>query len=142
MSLQRFEREVVTVPLDAPVIVAAQRMRDRRVGCVVVSREGRPVGILTDRDLALRVVALARDPERTPVAQVVTFEAVSLHRTDTIETALGRMREFGVRRLPIVDDAGMITGIVTADDLLPLLAHELLALGSGVEDNVDSSESR
>jgi CBS domain-containing protein len=142
MSLQRFEREVVTVPLDVPVIVAAQQMRDRRVGCVVVSREGRPVGILTDRDLALRVVALGRDPESTRVSQVVTFEAVSLHRTDTIETALSRMRQFGVRRLPIVDDAGMITGIVTADDLLPLLAHELLALGSGVEDNVDSSESR
>lgn len=142
MSLQRFEREVVTVALEAPVIVAAQRMRDRRVGCVVVSREGRPVGILTDRDLALRVVAAGRDAERTTVAQVVTFEAVSLLNTDTIETALGRMREFGVRRLPIVDEAGRITGIVTADDLLPLLAHELLALGNGIEDNVDSSESR
>lgn len=142
MSLQRFEREVVTVGLEAPVIVAAQRMRDRRVGCVVVSREGRPVGILTDRDLALRVVAAGRDAERTTVSQVVTFEAVSLLNTDTIETALGRMREFGVRRLPIVDEAGVITGIVTADDLLPLLAHELLALGNGIEDNVDSSESR
>ncbi len=142
MSLQRFEREVVTVGLESPVIVAAQRMRDERVGCVVVSREGRPVGILTDRDLALRVVAAGRDAERTTVAQVVTFEAVSLLHTDTIETALSRMREFGVRRLPIVNEAGMITGIVTADDLLPLLAHELLALGSGIEDNVDTSESR
>lgn len=142
MSLQRFEREVVTVPLDAPVIAAAQLMRDRRVGCVVVSREGRPVGILTDRDIALRIVAAGRDPERTLVSQVVTFEAVSLLRTDTIETALTRMRQFGVRRLPIVDDSGLITGIITADDLLPLLANELLALGSGVEDNVDASESR
>ncbi|MFO0761335.1 MAG: CBS domain-containing protein [Byssovorax sp.] len=142
MSLQRFEREVVTVPLDAPVIAAAQLMRDRRVGCVVVVREGRPVGILTDRDIALRIVAAGRDPERTLISQVVTFEAVSLLRTDTIETALTRMRQFGVRRLPIIDDSGQISGIVTADDLLPLLANELLALGSGVEDNVDASESR
>jgi CBS domain-containing protein len=142
MSLRRFERDVVTLPLDAPIIEAAQKMRDGRVGCVVAIREGRPVGILTDRDLALRVVADGLDPRATKIADVVTYEAVTLLRSDTLETAVARMRQFGVRRLPIVDEDGLLVGIVTSDDLIPLLARELVDLGSGIEEGVDASESR
>jgi CBS domain-containing protein len=142
MSLREFEREVLSVSLNAPVIEAARRMRDAKIGCVVVSRDRHPIGILTDRDLAVRVVAEGRDPQQTKVSEVVTYDAVTLRRSDTRQTALIRMREHGVRRLPIVDDAGKLVGMVTADDLVTLLAHELLDLGAGIEGNVDSSESR
>jgi len=142
MSLREFEREVVSVSLETPVIEAARRMRDARVGCVIVSRNLLPVGVLTDRDLAVRVVAEGRDPEKTKVADVVTYDPVTVRSSDTRQTALIRMREHGVRRLPIIDDDGKLIGMVTSDDLIALLAHELLDLGAGIEGNVDASESR
>lgn len=142
MSLREFERQVVSVSLETPVIEAARRMRDARVGCVVVSRDHHPVGILTDRDIAVRVVAEGRDPDKTRVSDVVTYDAITLQTSDTRQTALIRMREHGVRRLPIVNEEGKLAGMVTSDDLIALLARELLDLGAGIEGNVDASESR
>jgi CBS domain-containing protein len=142
MSLTRFEREVVTASLDEPVAAVARRMRDQRVGCVVVIRERRPIGILTDRDLTVRVVAEGRDPSRTLVSDVVTYEVGALARTDGIDTAVLRMRAQGVRRMPIVDERGELVGIVTADDLVTLLSRQLADVGAGIEDNVDAPESR
>lgn len=117
-------------------------MRDFRVGCVVVTRGARVVGILTDRDMVIRVMAEGRNPEHTLVADVVTYDPATLQRADGIETALHLMRERCVRRLPIVSYDGKVTGIVTADDLTALLAKELSALGAGISENVDTSESR
>jgi len=142
MSLREFEREVVSVSLETLVVDAARRMRDARVGCVVVSRAGHPVGILTDRDIAVRVVAEGRDPQQTTVSEVATYEAVTLKTSDNRSTAAIRMREHGVRRLPIVNDAGKLVGMVTADDLIAQLTRELVDLGAGIEGNVDASESR
>src|SRR5689334_6119134 len=106
MSLREFERAVVCVSLETSVVDAARRMRDARVGCVVVSRAHQPMGILTDRDIAVRVVAEGRDPHKTKVSDVVTYDAVTLQTSDTRQTALTRMREHGVRRLPILDEGG------------------------------------
>jgi CBS domain-containing protein len=142
MELARFEKGAVVAQLDETVVVAARRMRDFRVGCVVVVRDARPVGILTDRDLALRVIAEGRDPEATLVSDVVTYEAATLPREAGIDTAVRVMSERGVRRLPIVTDTGNVTGIVTADDLIVLLTKALGDLGEGIRDNVDTSESR
>lgn len=142
MPLFRFERPVVTVELGDSVLIAAQRMRDHHVGAVVVTREDRPIGILTDRDLVLRVVAERLDPAEVRIEQVVTYEATTALRTDGIESVVQKMRTHGVRRLPIVDDEGRVTGIVTADDLIGLLGRELAALGEAIEGNVDGSESR
>jgi CBS domain-containing protein len=142
MSLSRFHHDVVVAEPSETAAVAARRMRDRRVGCVVVTREGRPIGIVTDRDLAVRVVAEGRDPEKTLVSEIVTYDAAVLPPEAGIETALHVMRERGVRRLPIVDEDGRLIGIVTADDLTVLLTRELADLGTGLGDNVDSLESR
>ena len=142
MELARFEKGAVVAQLDETVLVAARRMRDFRVGCVVVVRDARPVGILTDRDLAVRVVAEGRDPDTTLVSEVVTYEATTLPREAGVDTAVRLMSEHGVRRLPIVTEAGNVTGIVTADDLFVLLARALGELGEGIRDNVDTSESR
>jgi CBS domain-containing protein len=142
MELARYEKGAVVAQLDETVVVAARRMRDFRVGCVVVVRDARPVGILTDRDLALRVIAEGRDPETTLVSDVVTYEAATLPREAGVDTAVRVMSERGVRRLPIVTEAGNVTGIVTSDDLIVLLAKALGDLGEGIRDNVDTSESR
>ncbi|WP_438014823.1 CBS domain-containing protein [Sorangium sp. So ce315] len=120
----------------------ARRMRDFRVGCVVVTQGARAIGILTDRDLVLRVMADGRQPDKTLVSEIVTYDPTTLQQTDSIETALRLMRERGVRRLPIVRHDGKVTGIVTADDLTVMLASALADLGAGIHENVDGTESR
>lgn len=141
-TLGRFERTMVTAALDDTVYAVACRMRDQHVGCVVVVRDGHPVGMLTDRDIVLRVVAEGLEPRTVLVSSIVTYDAVTVLRTDGFETVMRTMREHGVRRVPIVDEAGQITGIVTADDLMTLLGREFAALGEVISCNVDGSESR
>jgi CBS domain-containing protein len=141
-ALARFERLVVTARLDETVFDVACRMRDHKVGCVVVVRDGHPVGMLTDRDLVLRVVAEKLDAATVLVSSIVTYDAVTIARTDGFETAVRKMREHGVRRVPIVDADGRVTGIVTADDLVALIGRELSELSEAISGNVDGSESR
>ena len=141
-ALGRFERPIVTATLDDTVFAVACRMRNERVGCIVVVRDGRPVGILTDRDIVLRVVAEGLDPHAVLVSSIVTYDAITIQRTDGFETAVRTMREHGVRRMPLVDENGRVTGIVTADDLVALLSGELAALGTAIASNVDGSETR
>ena len=142
MQLSRFEHGAVVAELDESAAAAAQRMRDFRVGCVVVVRNARPVGILTDRDLALRVVAAGLDPRTTLVSEIVTYDANTVARDAGIETAVHIMAERGVRRLPIVTEDGKVSGVVTADDLVVLFNAQLAHLAVGIRDNVDASESR
>src|SRR5262245_47834350 len=141
MSLTRFEHGAVTAELAETARTVATRMREFRVGCVVVTRGAHPVGILTDRDLALRVVAEGRDPSTTRVSEVVTYDATTLPRDAGIDTAARVMRDKGVRRLPIVTEDGKVLGIVTADDLTILLAQQLSDLGAGIASSVDSDEA-
>lgn len=142
MSLTRFEHGAVVAQLSETAVDVARRMRDFHVGCVVVTRGSTPVGIITDRDLALRVVAEGLDARTTLVSDIVTYDATTLPRTAGIETAVRTMRERGVRRLPIVTEDGKLTGIVTADDLTLLLTQELADLGLGLDNAVDSPETR
>lgn len=142
MNLERFEHGAVVADLDETAIDVARRMRDFHVGCVVVTRSARPIGIVTDRDLALRVVAEGLDPAKVRVADVVTYGATTLSRHADLETAARTMRELGVRRLPIVTPEGRVTGIVTADDLTRLFAQQLADVGAGIEAAVDAGESR
>jgi CBS domain-containing protein len=141
-TLQRFEHGAVVADLDETAVDVARRMREFRVGCVVVIRGARAIGILTDRDLALRVVAEGLDPNTTRVSAIMTYDAATISNNATIEGAARQMRERGIRRLPIVDGDGRVTGIVTADDLTVLFARELADLGDGIGENVDSCESR
>lgn len=142
MDLQRFERGAVVAQAEESARAAAIRMREHHVGCVVVTRDAHPIGILTDRDIALRVVAEGRDPEQTKIADIVTYDVTTIERDAEVGTAARLMREHGVRRLPIVDEAGHVTGIVTADDLVALLAENLYDVGMSIGSNVDASDSR
>lgn len=142
MSLQRFRREVVTASEDDTVLAVVERMRDLRVGCVVVTRSGRPVGILTDRDVALRVVADRRDAATTKVSQVVTYDPMVVELDADISSVTALVREHGVRRFPIVDPSGALVGIVTSNDLFVLVGRELANLCAGLEDPSDTTESR
>lgn len=142
MSLGRFSRPVITARPDELVSVVAQKLRDHRVGCVVVERNGKPFGILTDRDVVIRVVAAGLDPRTTKVEQVATLDPVVARDLEGLETAARRMREHGVRRLPVVDERGDVRGIVTADDLIRVVGRELGDLAAGLEASADATDSR
>jgi CBS domain-containing protein len=127
---------------DARVAAIARTMRELHVGCVVITRGTHPVGIVTDRDIALRVVAEGLDPNTTRISEIVTYDPVVVSENDGIETAAARMREHGVRRLPILDATGAVVGMVTADDLMVLLGRELASLCEGIEESSDACDSR
>ena len=116
-------RNVVVAPKTEGVIDAAKRMRMAHVGDVVVveERQGRhvPIGIVTDRDIV--VIVVAGDPDHIhylDLDDMMTDDLVTAHEHDSVESAVARMQEHGVRRLPIVDAAGALIGILTMDDLM------------------------
>ena len=107
---------------------AARLMRERHVGALVVvesEARRRPVGMFTDRDIAVGVVALGLDPETTLVASVMRPGISCVRDTEQVERAVGVMRNEGVRRLPVVDVTGTLVGIIAADDVLDALADEI-----------------
>lgn len=137
MSLERFCRKgVVTAPLDEPVVQVAQRMRDLHVGAVVVvDEDGRPKGMVTDRDLVCRVLAEGRSLPSLRVREVMTADVEVLRASESIDGAVAKMREGGLRRLPIVDAQGQLAGMVSLDDLLVLLSAELGTAAGAVREN-------
>jgi CBS domain-containing protein len=142
MSLDRFRTALATVAEQDTVETAALVMRDRRVGSLIVTNAERFVGILTDRDIVLRVVAEGLDPTQVKVGSVVSYGPLTLSIHDGIETASQRMRQHGIRRLPILDEDGKPVGIVTADDLLALLGSEMASVCDAIHNPCDASESR
>lgn len=124
--------DVVTAARTTTVVDLARAMRDENVGCVVITDEARPVGIVTDRDLALRVLAEGADPATVTAEDVMSADPTVV----TVETGLFELTETmegrGVRRVPVVDDSGL-AGIVTLDDVTRLLADELENLTDVIE---------
>ena len=124
-------REVDLTDPDESVRVAARRMHDRKVGTLVVCNASKqPVGMLTDRDLAVRVVAEGNDPGSTCVADVMTSMPHCVQEDTPIETALRSMRAGPYRRLPVVDKSGELCGLVSLDDILSLLTEEFNEIGA------------
>lgn len=126
-------REVVVCTRPTSIEAAAELMRRHHVGDLVVVDErpnGRrmPVGIVTDRDIAVGIVAKGLNPEGIAVAELMAPEIVVGQESDSVLDTVARMRAHGIRRLPIVDAEGILVGIVSADDLLDLFAEELTAL--------------
>ena len=124
-------RQVIAVSRGAKVTEAARLMRQHHVGDVIVveDRDGKrvPCAILTDRDIAIAVVALDIDPNAVSVGEVVQSDLVTGSRQASVTEIVELMRRHGVRRIPIVDDGGALTGIVTADDVVDFVAREMTA---------------
>lgn len=116
---------------------AAELMRDLHVGSLVVVDEaaaGRVVvGMLTDRDIVTAVVASAVSPQSLRVEDVMTAEVVTAREDDSIVDLVRAMRRKGLRRLPVVDERGVLQGLVTLDDLLALLAGQLAELAQAIQ---------
>jgi CBS domain-containing protein len=123
-------RDVDTVAPDETALVAARRMRDRGVGTLIVVNDlDQPMGLLTDRDLAMRIVAQERNPARTPVTEVMTAMPTRVLETSSIDSALGNMIAGRCRRMPVVNGMGELRGVVSLDDILRHLAEEFSTAG-------------
>lgn len=130
-------REVVIVQRDTTIQEAAKLMRSHHVGALVVVREvagkRHPVGLVTDRDLVIEVLATELDASVITVGDIMLPKPAIVPETTGVFEAIQFMRDKAVRRLPVVDEYGALIGIVTLDDLLSLLADELSQLSTLVE---------
>ena len=132
MRLQDLANTIVAVvEPETSALVAAQLMRRHHVGALVVvdaSEKTRPVGILTDRDLVLALMAEGLDPAIFTAGDIMSVEPVLARTNMDLMDAVELMRANGLRRLVVVDEEGRLAGIATMEDLLELLANELSAL--------------
>jgi CBS domain-containing protein len=130
MSISQFcIRDTVIVKREDSIVEASRLMRQHHVGSLVVVEEcedgNKPIGILTDRDLVIEILAEGIAPDSVSVGDIMSFELVTAHETDGLWETLQRMRIHGVRRMPVVDDRGFLVGILSTDDFLEILAGEL-----------------
>ena len=126
-------RETVFTTRETTVATAARLMRHHHVGALVVVEQmngGKrvPVGIVTDRDVVIEVMATGLDPNAITVGDIMAQELVTALESEGVLETMQIMRYKGVRRLPIVDKDGQLVGIVSIDDLLEVLAEEFSEL--------------
>ena len=130
-------REVVVVQRDDTALEAAKLMRQHHVGDVLVVEDRNgvrvPVGIVTDRDLVVEIMAPELDDTVITVGDIMAKELVTVKESTGIFEAIQYMRQKAVRRLPIVNESGGLIGILTLDDLLELLSEELLEIAKLVK---------
>ena len=115
-------REVMTkkpcsIDADKPVSYAAKMMRDEDVGLAPIVEGEKLIGTLTDRDIAIRVVAEGKDPDRTKTRDVATTRLVTVDPQQDLDEALRLMAQHQVRRLPVVEEDGKLVGVVAQADV-------------------------
>ncbi len=137
MSVDKIcNHNVVTTEADAGLVETALRMREEHVGNVVVTeyRNGRqtPVGILTDRDILVEVVAAKVDASALTVGAVMTRDLTVVAKDNGVDFALKAMMRAGVRRVPVVDRDGSLVGILSVDDVLAHMSEQLSHLAEAL----------
>ncbi len=125
-------RSVVTCGRETSALEAARLMREHHVGDLIVVDEvdGRvtPVAVVTDRDLVIEVMAQGLDPAMLRVGDLIVDELVTAGEDEVVYDAIWHMRGKGVRRLPVIDARGRLTGVLTADDVARCLTEELVEI--------------
>ncbi|WP_431273077.1 CBS domain-containing protein [Variovorax ureilyticus] len=137
-------REVVAVPTSASLPQVAARMAEEHVGSlVVVSGDDPPrvVGILTDRDLALDVVGSGQSGSNLSAGDLAKKPLVAVPAGASLQEATAAMAKAGVRRVLVVDDAGRVTGLVAAEDLMAAISDELAQLASALRGGIEREKA-
>jgi len=107
---------VITVDADSPVMKAVKIMNEHEIGCLVVTRRGRAVGIITERDLLKRVIAKSKNPNRTKVCEIMTKPLIAGQPNMDLEDATRLMFEKKIKKLPVVEQ-GRLLGLITLTDV-------------------------
>ncbi len=123
---------VVTISPDQQVLKAVKLMRNKNVGAVVVTAQERPVGILTDRDIVMRITAEGKEASTIRVRDVMTPNPVVISEEEGIWELIQIMKAHGKRRYPVVSGKGKLVGIVTLDDLIGLMGVEMSGIGQAI----------
>jgi len=111
-------RDVCTASKDESLLDASRKMLEFGVGSVIIVEDGRPIGIVTERDILKKVVARNRVPSRVKLKEIMSSPLITIKPTTSLREAADIMRKRGIRRLPIIDDNGNLVGIITDNDIL------------------------
>lgn len=137
-------KEIISVEKGASLQYAAQLMKKHNIGSVVVvasDGSNKPIGILTDRDIVLSVVA-ENWPLTTKVKEAMSTNVTTVSKTEGIAEVVDKMAEHGVRRVVVVDQEGNACGLASSDDVLQLVAREMNSLGHLVQRQTENEKSR
>ncbi|MCD8339508.1 MAG: CBS domain-containing protein [Burkholderiales bacterium] len=131
--------DVATIPSGTSLLDCAKNMRQRHVGSLVVINDNHhPIGMLTDRDITIEAVALEKDIKALKADDIMAAPVITASKNDGVIDALAKMREQGIRRLPVVNEDGTLFGIVTAANIV----EEISVLLDSVVRSVKSSKTR
>ena len=138
-------KEVVTVKPETTIAEVTKVMEEKNLGCVIVSQDGiewkemgmrgaKGFGIVTDRDIALKVINKRIDPHKAPIHTIMTKRNLVVLREDMgLLEALEKVRNSAVRRFPVVDTDGNLEGIITIDDIIRLMGREMADVAQVIE---------
>ncbi|HUN25749.1 MAG TPA: CBS domain-containing protein [Steroidobacteraceae bacterium] len=132
------ERHITTIGPRDDLTVAARLMREKHIGYLVVvepepgTNALRPIGVLTDRDIVVSVVAKNADPKALLATDVMSMQPITIGDADPVDKALQTLRRTGVRRLPVVGSRGELVGVLSLDDLLDYVSGEIQNLSAAV----------
>jgi CBS domain-containing protein len=132
MSLREFCKPVVRISPDQNILDACSLLKKNNIGCIVVEEEAKLCGILTDRDIALKVTGEGRDPKVTRVREIMTPSPVRVSVNNSLHELTALMHAFHVRRVPVVNAYQKTVGIITLDDVIGLLGVELADIGKSI----------
>lgn len=135
MSLETFcKKPVYKMSPATSVVDACRLMEQNNVGCLIVENQGKLCGLVTDRDIALRVAGVRRDPQDTKVRDIMTPDPIRISMNSDLHHLTSLMHAYHVRRVPIVDGFDSTVGIVTLDDLIAMLGDEMFDIGKAISD--------
>ena len=135
MSLRNYcQKAVVRISPEANITEACQLMEQKNIGCLITEREGKLCGIITDRDIALRVTGAKRDPDKTKVKDIMTRDPIRTSVDKDLHDVTALMHAYHVRRVPIVNGFDTTLGIVTLDDLIAQLSGDMSEIGKAISE--------
>jgi CBS domain-containing protein len=133
MSLREFcQRKVVSIAPEINIVEACRLMNTNNIGCLVVQERGKLCGVLTDRDIALKVTGECKNPQKTQAREIMSRSPVRIPVDKDLQQLTNLMRIHRVRRVPIVDGVDEVLGIVTMDDIIARISGEMSDLGNAV----------
>jgi CBS domain-containing protein len=127
---------VIRVAPDTNITEACQLMEQNNIGCLIAEREGKLCGIVTDRDIALRVAGAKRDPDKTLIKDIMTPDPIRISVDKDLHHLTAMMHAYHVRRVPIVNGFDTTLGIVTLDDLIAQLGDEMSEIGKAISEEL------
>ncbi|HEX9756570.1 MAG TPA: CBS domain-containing protein [Nitrospiria bacterium] len=143
MALSDFcKGPVITASPEESVLHASILMRDNKIGSVVITKDERPIGILTDRDIVMRLMTDSKEGFNTKIQEVMTKNPYVVPEGIGIWDLIKRMKKYAVRRFPVVSGEGKIVGMITMDDLIELMGEELSGLGHTISQEVGHGEMK